>query len=315
MKFGDFAGNAALKSALSAAVDSGRVSHSYLICGPLGSGRHTLARILAAAMVCTGSGEAPCGVCPACRKAFSGQHPDIIPVRDPAHKQISVEQIRRLRADAYIRPNEAKRKVYLIEQDIRVEGQQALLKILEEPPEYAAFLILSDRLEKLLPTIRSRCQHLHLSPVPEREALALLKKKKPDADEQAILAALRRCGGFAGQALQWLEAEEHSEKIGEFARCFAQKDTLGLLSWLLPMEKMKREALISVLEQLRTFVCDALACRSTGVYTSPEIRKLLQFRTGSELLSVIKSVNDAIDHLNANVSVGAVIGWLSLRLK
>ena len=78
MRFDGFYGNAGLKERLSAAFSGGRVSHSYLLCGPDGSGKHTLARILAAAMQCTGRGETPCGVCPACRKVMDGQHPDVI---------------------------------------------------------------------------------------------------------------------------------------------------------------------------------------------------------------------------------------------
>ena len=111
MRFDGFYGNAGLKERLSAAFSGGRVSHCFLLCGPDGSGKHTLARILAAAMQCTGRGETPCGVCPACRKALSGQHPDVIYVNDPDHKQIAVDVIRRMRADVFIRPNEGRLKI------------------------------------------------------------------------------------------------------------------------------------------------------------------------------------------------------------
>ena len=73
MRLDGLYGNEALKARLSAAFDSGRVAHSYLLCGPDGSGKHTLARSMAAAMQCTGRGELPCGVCTACRKVLSGQ--------------------------------------------------------------------------------------------------------------------------------------------------------------------------------------------------------------------------------------------------
>ena len=95
MDFTGFLGNDAVKARLSGAFASGRVAHSYLICGPVGSGKHTLTRILCAAMQCEGRGEKiPCGVCSGCRKALEGVHPDIITVDDPEHKSMTVEPVR-----------------------------------------------------------------------------------------------------------------------------------------------------------------------------------------------------------------------------
>ena len=146
MDFTGFLGNDAVKARLSGAFASGRVAHSYLLCGPAGSGKHTLTRILSAAMQCEGrSGKIPCGVCSGCRKALEGVHPDIITVDDPDHKAMTVDPIRAARSDMFIRPNEGKRKIYIIPrgQDMNESAQNALLKILEEPPDYGVFLILS----------------------------------------------------------------------------------------------------------------------------------------------------------------------------
>ncbi len=134
MDVGGLLGNEAIRARLDAAAAQDRFSHSYLICGPDGSGKHTLAKILAAAMQCTGAGRKPCGRCEGCRKVFEGVHPDVITVNDPAHKTIAVDVIRQMRADVFLRPNEGKRKIYLIEQDMAEPPQNALLKILEEPP-------------------------------------------------------------------------------------------------------------------------------------------------------------------------------------
>ena len=146
MDFTGFLGNDAIKRRLSGAFASGRVAHSYLLCGPAGSGKHTLARILCAAMECEKDGAAvPCGVCPGCRKALAGIHPDVITVDDPDHKAMTVDPIRAARSDMFIRPNEGRRKIYVIPrgQGMNESAQNALLKILEEPPYYGAFLILS----------------------------------------------------------------------------------------------------------------------------------------------------------------------------
>ena len=199
MDFTGFLGNDAVKARLSGAFASGRVAHSYLICGPVGSGKHTLTRILCAAMQCEGRGEKiPCGVCSGCRKALEGVHPDIITVDDPEHKSMTVEPIRAARSDMFIRPNEGKRKIYIIPrgQDMNESAQNALLKILEEPPDYGVFLILSTNAERLLPTIRSRCAELQLGPVEQHEALPFLRQSMPDKPDGILRAAYLRAGGF-----------------------------------------------------------------------------------------------------------------------
>ena len=121
------------------AASRGTLSHALLFSG---SGDLTsAARYAAAAMECQG-GQKPCGVCPACRKVFSGIHPDVVTVRDEQHKNLSVDTIRQIRADAYIRPNEGARKVYIFPDCaiLTEQDQNVLLKIVEEGPPYAAFL-------------------------------------------------------------------------------------------------------------------------------------------------------------------------------
>lgn len=190
-------GNAALKSRLSAALAQGKTGHCYLLTGPAGAGKRTLARLLAAALQCEGR-EKPCGLCGPCRKALADIHPDIITVDTPDRKTVPVERIRALQADAYVRPNEGQRKIYLFPraQALTESAQNALLKLIEEPPPYGVFLLLSDVPEKLLPTVRSRCQLLRLEPVPQDQALPWLAAQFPQRDREALLAAYRRGGGY-----------------------------------------------------------------------------------------------------------------------
>ena len=145
MDFGQFLGNDTLKAQLSAAIDAQRLTHCYLLSGPKGSGKHTLAQLLMAAMECTAD-QRPCGRCSQCRKALQGIHPDIAVVDDTSRKTIPVDLIRQVCSDAYIRPNEGRRKIYLLPraQDLGLPGQNALLKILEEPPEAVTFLLLCE---------------------------------------------------------------------------------------------------------------------------------------------------------------------------
>lgn len=315
MEFVGFLGNEALKARLDAADARGRLSHCYLITGPTGAGKHTLARLLSAAMQCTDPLHRPCGRCAACRKVFSTQHPDVITVRDPEHKQLAVDVVRAARADVFLRPNEGKRKIYLFDQPMAAPAQNALLKILEEPPAYASFLLLYPNADALLATIRSRCAELALTPVSGPQGRAFLKNAMPEQSDEAIDAALSRSGGWLGQALTLLQSEADDPVSAQFSACYAARDSLGLLELLIPMEKYKREQLLPLVEQLRQLLCRALAAKTGAEAARAPYDAICRNRTGAELLSAIQALQRAEDDLNANVGVGAVVGYLAVRLR
>ena len=201
------------------------LSHAYLITGGGGDSRAAFAGRLAAAYLCEGDAP-PCGRCRACRKVGKGSHPDLSRTAPPPDKaEITVEQIRALRADAYVRPNEGRRKVYVIDpaDAMNPAAQNALLKVLEEGPAYAAFLLVSDRPGKLLDTVRSRCELLSL---PREDALP-----GPELLERAeTLAGLLLAGDelACAQALVELElskpkAEELSALLLETERAVSRR--------------------------------------------------------------------------------------------
>ncbi len=157
-----------------------QLSHAFLLLGADGKAREKAAQFAAAALLCEGA-EKPCGRCVHCRKLRKGIHPDLIRLeRLKEKREITVEQIRALRQDASVLPNEAGRKVFLIpEADaMNIPAQNALLKVLEEPPAYAAFLLMGANPGSFLQTVRSRCVELRVSgeaaeAVPSEEAAAL----------------------------------------------------------------------------------------------------------------------------------------------
>ncbi len=201
------------------------LSHAYLITGGSGDSRAALLNRLAAAYLCEGE-KPPCGQCRACRKVGKNAHPDLSRTAPPPDKaEITVEQIRSLRADAYVRPNEGKRKVYVVSpaDAMNPAAQNALLKVLEEGPAYAAFLLDTDRPGKLLDTVRSRC-----------ELLALPRSKDPIDPELLAraeeLASLLLGGDelACARALVELElskprAEELSALLGETERAVSRR--------------------------------------------------------------------------------------------
>lgn len=317
MGFETLLGNDTLKENLEASIARGHISHFYLISGPEGSGKHTLARLLAAAILCR-SEDKPCLHCNACRKVMDGSHPDFITVDDPEKKTVTVDLIRQARADMYIQPNESEHKIYLFPraQDMGLPGQNALLKVLEEPPAYGVFLLLTDNPDRLLPTVRSRCRELHMQPLPENVLWETLIRDFPQCSPEDIEAAGERSGGYLGQARALLkEGGEVPPQTQGFVDALAGKNTLLLMQTLVPMEKWKRDALGEILNSWLEILEGALLSRSGVRVLSPQARRLARERTGEELYEKALCLKKAIDYTGSNVSPAAVCGYLEWALR
>lgn len=317
------AGNAALKKQLSAQAAGRGLSHAYLISGPAGSGKKTLARLMAAAMVCTGQGEKPCGACPACKKAMGNIHPDIITVCGEKGKDISVGQARALRADAYIRPNEADRKVYLIldAQTMNSNAQNAVLKLLEEGPPYAVFLLLTDNPGALLPTIRSRCEGLSLAPVSPGEAQDFLLRRFPDKSANLLRSEAFACEGILGTAVQRLEetgqeADPVPDAALDLLALMAKRDELGLCARCVALEKLDRDSLSRLFEVLLSLLRDTLKLQAGGTVDPlpAQVKAAAKVLPGAALVRCVSLLTDLSLHADFNVGPGHLCGALSAAL-
>ena len=315
MAFESLLGNERLKQNLSESLAKNHIAHFYLISGPEGSGRHTLARLLTAAILCREK-RRPCLSCTPCRKVMEGNHPDFITVEDPEHKNVAVRIVREIRDDVFIRPNESDYKVYLFPQELGIEGQNALLKILEEPPKHGVFILLTDNPDKLLPTVRSRCTELKMQALSPEVMQRQLRQDFPQAQQEDLLAAAIRSGGFLGQARQLLKSgDQIPEQTVAFADSFARKDALLLTQTLVPMEKWKRDALAQILTDWMAILEEALANRSGIQAVSPLARQLSRARTASELRQGLLTLKKAAEYTRSNVSPAAVCGWLLWELR
>lgn len=317
MEFSGFYGNKQLKKNLSAAFDRDHPAHFYLISGPEGSGKKTLARILSAALLCR-SEDKPCGVCNQCRKAMSGNHPDLITVDDKDHQTIPVKVVREAAGDLFIRPNEGAKKIYYVPrgQDLGIPSQNALLKVLEEPPHYGVFLILTNNPHKLLPTVRSRCVELKMQPLDRKTMESCLSERFPDADRDAVKGAIHRSGGWLGQAQALLQSGEGwLPQTREFAAAYLKKDAMALLQLTVSMEKMKRDQLIPILQQWQELLSSALLYRNGLPPLDSFARSLGEARTSMELSNACDALSLGIQRLQGNISPGAVCGALVWQLR
>lgn len=183
------------------AVRTGKIGHAYLFCGPRGTGKTTMARLLAKSVNCTNPEQAPCGTCENCIAANNGTHPDIVEIN--AANETHVEDIRDLIERSRLAPMMGKHKIYIIDEvhQLSSAASSALLKTLEEPPENVIFVLATTDPQKLLPTIISRCQRFDFSKVKKsqisRHLLSIAQKENILLEEDAAqMIAVLSDGGM-----------------------------------------------------------------------------------------------------------------------
>ncbi len=250
-------GNERLRDTLLSAIGSDRLPHAVLLEGDEGLGRHTLMRFIAKALLCEGEGEKKGeDSCRSCQLFAAGTHPDFILAEpESGKKSISVDAVRDIRAKAFIKPHISGKRVFVFDKcdSLSVQSQNALLKILEEPPGNTCFILITQSKSSLLDTIISRCAVFGISPPKFEQALEYIKASSNSA-EQEIASALKKTDNNIGRALALL-GEREKDKIGECAAAFLERmlagDELGQLKLLYPYEKdrVAADSLLSALKR------------------------------------------------------------------
>jgi len=219
--FSTLVGNKYIKETLGKDIRSGQAAHAYILNGPVGSGKHTAARLCCAASVCEHRTHAdfplPCTSCPSCHKILKDISPDVIFINSGDRATIGVEQIRTIRQTLYVTPNDGERKFYILEEAERMtqQAQNALLLSLEEPPPFVTFFLLTTDTAALLETIRSRAPVLSMElfyPDTVMEWLRLQKggKEAEQKNAENFRAAAAVSGGALGQAKNLLFSDAGS---------------------------------------------------------------------------------------------------------
>ena len=271
--------NSTLERTVRRAAEQGRLSHAIVLSG---TGDLTdAARFIAAAHVCEGT-DRPCLRCRHCRKVLEGIHPDVSVIRDTEHRELTVDAVRALRQDVYIRPNEAARKVYIIadSRQLNERDQNVLLKIVEEGPPYAAFIFCTDSPAALLETVRSRC-------------------------------VLLKCDAPAPDALP-PEAEQ-------LCRAFARGKLLPVTTYLVSLEnrRMKREELRDVLRGAWCAAAEALLLQMGKAVPDPACGETAQALAGGldrrRLYGLTALLEKYSGECVYNVGAGHVLGALAVE--
>lgn len=326
-------GNVALRARLGDELARGALSHAYIIEGPSGSGKHTLARAIAMALACEkkedGSVPFPCMQCPSCRKILAGNCPDLLTIsREEDKTTMGIDVIRALREDVPTMPNELDVKVYIIEDahTITTQAQNALLLTLEEPPPFVLFLLLCEQGEALLETIRSRAPMLRMQPIDDAEMRSYLLQDAAPATVRAanVLlsqsprefdALIRLSQGRVGRALELLEEKKRAPLMAYRADAERICRLLGehngdteLLTLLLSFNTGREEAttrLLTLMQALRDLLCLCHSDTAPLIFFADREQAIeLSARfTAATLLSFVSATEQTLDSIAANANL------------
>ncbi len=325
--FPDLIGNDRLRARLAEDIRSDRFGHAYILEGADGSGKHSFALRIAAALACEHRTEdgfpLPCGNCPACRKILSGNSPDVITIGRGDKVTMGVDVIREMHADVFVAPNELSDKVYIIEdaQTMTVQAQNAFLLILEEPPAYVRFLLLCDGSAPLLETVRSRAQTLRTEPIPPALLADYLARTEPAANilrngnPEEFAEWIAASEGSVGRAKMLLDPKKRRPitDARDAARTFAElaaahRESTRVLAFLASFGQ-KRDEAIARLSVMLVCIRDLILLKQTEdaplcfFYNREEACALAYRFTAPDLLRYASGISDAMEALRRNANL------------
>jgi len=333
-------GNFETKKRIGEAIQRGTVAHAFLIGGPEGSGKRTLALEIAAALNCEGSDSEssplPCGRCNNCKRIYGGNFADIRRLtKDKDRVTIGVEPLKLLREDMFLSATESERKIYIIEnaEAMTVEAQNALLKVLEEPPRGVTVLLLAEECDRILTTIKSRTQYIAMSRFDEEELekilladggeAARLSREEPDKLKGILLSADGRLG-LARKLASKKQADANAADRAEaltFISSISGRVLYSRIHSAVMSLPTKRAELSESLERIICALRDLIIIR-----TAPEARLLfytdreIARKTGREigikrLLSVYDVIISTHELCTKNANVSNLLSSLAASLK
>lgn len=308
------------------AISTGKVSHSYILAGEPGSGKKLIASTFAMTLQCEEGWIEPCQNCDSCKKAIGKNHPDIIYVHHEKPNSISIEEIReQLVGDVAIKPYCSDYKIYIVPdaEKMTPQAQNALLKTIEEPPEYAVIMLLTSNADELLPTIQSRCIRLDIKPVSDDTVKEYLMDRLHVPDYQAEIDASFAQGNI-GKAQEAATSEEFTNLTDNALRILKKSDTMETyeLSEYIRALADEKHNINDYLDIFQFWFRDVLMFKATREIDNLVFKQEINYikeqakeRSYENLEQILEALEKARVRLRANVNFDLVMELLFLTIR
>ena len=339
-KFPRVFGNESTKARLSSAILRGTLSHAIMISGPAGSGRKTLLYSIAMALNCenkiSSTHPLPCGVCSCCKRIAEDNFPDFKILRPAQGKStIGADELRAFREDMFLSSTEAEHKIYAIDraEAMTTAAQNALLKVLEEPPKNVHIILITTGADKLLSTIRSRAQLVQTELFPPEEMKKYVIELSDDAyalgqrDPSRLKSILITSGGVIGRALGMLDEKSIAEneerrsfvlslisvipKRTDFSKLYLAVNSLP--KGREDLTKTLRDTVTALRDMIVTASCDS--AKTLFFITRDEALEAMGKMSVARLISIEKIINEALRDLERNVVISSLLTDIAVRIK
>ena len=330
--FQDIIGQEQIKEHMKNALKSNKISHAYIIHGEKYAGKEFIAKIFAMALQCEerakGNFESvPCQKCHACKQALSDNQPDIIKLtHEKTPNSISVDDIReQISGNVVIKPYSSPYKVYIVPEAEKMtqQAQNALLKTLEEPPEYAVIMLLTSNINALLPTILSRCVVLNMKPVSDQLVRKYLMEEMKVTDYKAdVCVAFAR--GNLGKARSLASSEEFENVKTEAISVLKYMQDMEVYEMIAAIKHINEYKLniVDYLDIILIWYRDALLFKATNDINrlvfreeSSTLRKVASRCSYEGIEKVIEAIEKAKRRLEANVNQDLALELMFLTIK
>lgn len=320
--FQDIRGHEDIKNYFKKAITVNKISHSYIFEGPKGVGKKMLAVALAKFLLCQGK-DKPCGECKACTLVEAGTHPDIIKVEKDT-RTTKIDTIReQVVKNMDIKPYQGPYKIIIVTEadTVTIEGQNAMLKTIEEPPSYGIVILITENLAKLLPTIKSRCIQLRFNPLNQSKIMGYLGEHSISETQKEIYAQFAE--GSIGTAKKLIEDEDFLEERKRSVNYLLDLQKSDLMQMYIIQKEVceDKEFTINLLEFWLLWYRDLAILKATGegnLYYLDYKTHLLDMASKLTYNTIdrhIKLIKDATVQINQNIYPTFVIENLLLKIK
>ena len=324
--FADIYGHDKIKEHLQKSIELDKVSHAYIFNGGLGAGKKTIAKLFAKTLQCEKHGIEPCNECHSCIQADSSNQPDIIWIRHEKPGSIGVDDIReQLIGDMQIKPYSSRYKIYIIDEaeKLTVQAQNALLKTIEEPPEYAVIMLLTSNVDALLPTIQSRCVRLDLKVVDDSLVKKYLMERLHVPDYQAEIDASFAQGSI-GRAKEAATSEEFSRMTEKALKILKYVNTMEVyeLSDEIKALSDEKQNISDYLDIFQFWFRDVLMFKATQEVDNLVFKQEINYikeqasqRSYENLEKILEALEKTKVRLRANVNFELALELLFLTIR